>query len=161
MVTKDSRTRSGRARVLVSYVCMVLATGFLASLFYDKFLGRSTPAALGDTATVPENMLIVVKNPDPIEVRHREFSFGDQCMVLVGDTVTAVAFHEDRVLVRTGKPGEWFYGVCIPGIVFFMPRKTFADADRLFEEVQRNAAVERALVRTLLKNAVIPQEGEG
>ena len=48
---------------------------------------RSDPVTMpraGSTATVPENMLVSVKNPDPLETRRGEFVYGDQCLVVEG-----------------------------------------------------------------------------
>ena len=143
------RTRS----VLRQMMCLV-PMAFAGCAYHATHRPAPVPSPVpGEMATIPENMLVSVKNPDPLETRRGEFVYGDQCLIVEGERVTLVAVHGGRALVRHESPKEKFYGMCPTGILFFVTTEEFATMTERYESNKVRNAAERELVRTLLREA--------
>jgi hypothetical protein len=150
---KPSGTQLAVLVVFTVFILMVCAVWVIPPLL-SPLVGPSIEP--GNTARMPENMLVKVVNPEPLETRKGDFGFGDQCLALEGDVVTAMATHRGRVLLRHEKPSEFFYGVCPKGIYFFAERKDFLTMTKRYTENIKKNKAEKKLVESILEKAEVP-----
>jgi len=106
--------------------------------------------APGSVATFPDAILVMVRNLEPLDAKTGYFEFDNECLALDGGKVTAIAQHEDRVLVRYDPPKKKFYGVCPSEAIFFVKAADFATMDERFRQNQADLVAERQLVERLL-----------
>jgi len=157
-------------RFLIIRVVILAALAAAAILVSHALSGCTThrrpvweAVAIGDVAKMPENTLVTVMNPDGVKHGMHEYGYREQCLALAGDPLTAVAFDGERVLVRHGKPVEWFYGVCVPGVLTFVWKWEFFHMNDRYAELTAKAVAERELVRRLIRDAPPeqpPQDGQ-
>lgn len=106
--------------------------------------------APGTKATYPEAGLVSLRNLEPLDAKTGYFEFDNECLALDGGTATAIAQHEDRVLVRYEPPKKKFYGVCPSGSLFFIKAADFATMDERYRANIAGLEAERQLVERLL-----------
>jgi len=112
---------------------------------------RETPVVEpGASATFAEAALVKVRNLEPLDAKTGYFEFDNECLALDGGKVTAVARHQDRVLVRYEPPKKKFYGVCPAGTLFFVKAADFAAMDERYRANVAGLEAERQLVERLL-----------